>query len=55
VQNNIIHTMYVCPRPEAQLSTCLHVVTVKDEDLDSIAEIGDVHASRKSIILGMYC
>ena len=42
--NNIIHTMYVRPRPEAQLSTCL--LTGKDKDVD---EIGDVHASRKCI------
>ena len=35
------------PRLEAQLSTCL--VTMKDEDVDSITEIGDVHASKKSI------
>jgi len=34
-------------QPEAQLSTCL--VTVKDEDVDGITEIGDVQASRKSI------
>ena len=27
--DNIIHTMYVRPRPEAQLSTCL--LTVKDK------------------------
>ena len=27
--DNIIHTMYIRPRPEAQLSTCL--LTVKDE------------------------
>jgi len=32
--------------PEAQLSMCL--VTVKD-DVDGKTEIGDVHASRKSI------
>ena len=30
------------PRPEAQLSTCL--LTVKDEDVNSITEIRDVHA-----------
>ena len=42
--DNIIHTMYVRPRPEAQLSMCL--LTVKD---DGITETGDVHASRKSI------
>ena len=30
--------MYVCPWPEAQLSTCL--VTVKDEDVDGITDRG---------------
>ena len=43
--DNIIHTMTYAPRPDAQLSTCL--LTVKD--VDGITEIGDVHASRKSI------
>ena len=35
------------PRPEAQLSTCL--LTVKDEDIDGITEIG---ASREKYYLG---
>ena len=45
--------MYVRPRPEAQLSTCS--VTVKDEDVDGITEIGMCKCSFTYLCCKLVC